>query len=102
MVDESSGKPWIKGLFFKIFPKKVALKASVLGAEEVSVFDIDYWDFNDAEILREWKNIDILIRCDDKELICAIENKIYSREHGNQLQKYKEVVKNEYPKGKIY
>jgi len=90
----------LKDYFLKSFLKAIALKASTLGIKEVTVFDIDYWDFNDAEILREWRNIDILIRCDEQKFICAIENKIYSKEHSYQLQKYKKVIKNEYPEYK--
>jgi len=87
----------LKDYFLKSFLKTIALKASTLGIKEVSVFDIDYWDFDNAEILREWRNIDILIRCDEQKFICAIENKIHSKEHDNQLQKYKKTIKNEYP-----
>ena len=36
----------LKDYFLKSFLKAIALKASTLGIKEVSVFDIDYWDFN--------------------------------------------------------
>jgi len=76
--------------------KKISFKASSLGIEGLSIFDVDSWSFDDAEILREWKNIDILIKCDDQKLICIIENKIYSREHSKQLRRYKDIIKKEY------
>ena len=79
--------------FLASFLKKVSL----LGIEGPSVFDIDSWNFNEAEVLREWKNIDILIRCDDQKFICAVENKINSKEHSNQLQRYKASLKQEFP-----
>lgn len=72
-------------------------KASLLGEEGPSVFDIDSWNFNEAEVLREWKNIDILIRCDNLKFICVVENKINSKEHSKQLQRYNETIKREYP-----
>lgn len=83
--------------FLTSFLKKVSSKAFSLGIEGPSVFDIDAWNFSDAEILREWRNIDILIKCDDEKFICVVENKIHSKEHNNQLQRYKHIVENEYP-----
>lgn len=90
----------LKDYFLKSFLKFAALKASQLEKSEVSVFDIDCWDLNDAEVLREWKNIDILIRCDEQKFICVIENKIYSKEHSDQLQKYRKIIQEEYPEYK--
>ncbi|MCK4732098.1 MAG: PD-(D/E)XK nuclease family protein [Methanophagales archaeon] len=83
--------------FLTSFLKKVSSKASSLGIEGPSVFDIDSWNFDDGEILREWKNIDILIKCDNQKFICVVENKIYSKEHSEQLQRYKDIIKKEYP-----
>jgi len=83
--------------FLTSFLKKVASKASSLEILGPSVFDIDSWNFDDAEIVREWKNIDIIIKCDNQKFICVIENKIYSKEHSEQLQRYKDIIKKEYP-----
>lgn len=79
------------------FLKNISFKASSLGMEGLSIVDIDLWNLNDAEILREWRNIDILIRCDNQKFICVIENKIYSKEHSEQLQRYKDIINMEYP-----
>ncbi len=86
----------LKDYFLKIFLKEISLKASSLGIKEVTVFDIDSWDFDDAEILREWRNIDILVKYDEQKFVCVIENKLYTKEHSNQLQRYKEIIGNEY------
>jgi len=83
--------------FLTLFLKRVSYKASLLGIDGPSVFDIDTWDFDDAEILREWKNIDICIRCDSQKFICVIENKIYSGEHNQQLRRYRDVIGSGYP-----
>jgi len=79
----------LKDYFLKIFLKKVASKASSLKIEGVTVFDIDAWSLDDAEVLKGWKNIDIIIKCEGQKFVCIIENKIYSKEHSNQLQRYK-------------
>lgn len=83
--------------FLNLFLKKISLKTSSLGVEGLSIFDIDSWRFNDAEVLRERNNIDIIIRCDNQKFICILENKIYSREHDKQLKRYKDTIKREYP-----
>ena len=64
-------------------------------ADNRNCFDVDYITLNDAEILREWKNIDILINL--PEDIIVIENKIDSSDHSNQLQRYKKIAEEYYP-----
>lgn len=86
------------GDYFLIsFLKNISFKASSLGMEGPSIFDRDSWNLDDAEILKEWRNIDILIRCDNQKFICVIENKIHSKEHSEQLRRYKDIIKREYP-----
>ena len=87
----------LKDYFLSSLLKVLCKKASSLGISTPSIFDIDNWNFVETEILREWRNIDILIKDDDHKLICVIENKIYSKEHSNQLRRYKEIVEKEYP-----
>lgn len=55
--------------------------------------DIDY---TDIEVKREYKNIDILIKSDKSKVIVIIENKIKTSEHSNQLNRYKEIIDEEY------
>lgn len=83
--------------FLNSFLKKISLEASSLGVVGPSIFDIDSWRFNDAEVLRERRNIDIIIRSDSNKFICMVENKIYSKEHDEQLKRYKDIVKREHP-----
>tara|TARA_Y100001933_G_scaffold242475_1_gene270191 strand:+ start:653 stop:1978 length:1326 start_codon:yes stop_codon:yes gene_type:complete len=54
-------------------------------------------DLRDFEIKREWKNIDLLIKSDSLKLIIAIENKIDSNEHNDQLIRYRKTLETEYP-----
>ena len=58
--------------------------------------DIEGMDFSNAEIRREWRHIDILIVL--SETVVCVENKVLSKEHSDQLKRYKEVVEKEFPK----
>ena len=82
--------------FLAAFLKKLTLKASSLGIEGPSLFDIDSWNLDDAEVLREWRSIDILIRSDDHQFVCALENKVHSGEGADQLARYRATVKAEF------
>lgn len=54
-------------------------------------------DFYSFVVYREWKNIDILLVSDAEKFLIAIENKIDSHEHDNQLKKYRDVLAKDYP-----
>lgn len=58
--------------------------------------DVFLWDFDDVEVLREHKDIDILILDKKHHLAVVIENKVRAKEHSNQLKKYEKTV-NEMP-----
>ena len=57
-------------------------------------------DFYSFSVYREWKNIDILLVSDDEKIVIAIENKVGSHEHDNQLKRYKDILNKEFPKYK--
>ena len=52
---------------------------------------------SDCVVRREWQHIDLLVICESGKYLLCIENKVFSREHGNQLQRYREILKKEYP-----
>ena len=58
--------------------------------------DVDLMDFDDVVVEREKNNIDILLVSEKNKLVFAIENKIDSGEHDNQLNRYREIFQNEY------
>jgi hypothetical protein len=58
--------------------------------KETSVTSIGKLNLDNAIILREWNDIDILIKIDD--LIITIENKVWSNESSHQLKKYKDII----------
>jgi hypothetical protein len=85
-----------------LFLKKLLICA-LLNSENspLSAVEIDIADLEDAEVRREWKNIDILIYSSENRLVCAIENKVDSSEHSDQLRRYAETVLIEFPDHKI-
>jgi len=84
--------------FLHTFLKRATFHASSVDVPTPSIFEIDSWSLDDAEIRREWNNIDILIISESHKFVCVIENKIFSAEHSQQLQRYKKIVKEEFPK----
>lgn len=61
-------------------------------------------DWSAAEVIREWENdvdgqrgyLDILIINEAKQVLCAIENKTFSSEHGEQLTRYRKALEAAY------
>jgi hypothetical protein len=63
----------------------------------ISAARVELMDFSDIEVLREWKNIDILIIDRFNKIVLLFENKIQSGESKGQLVKYKRTVDLEFP-----
>lgn len=63
--------------------------------DDVDQVDVEGMDLSKVEILREWKNIDILIKLEN--VVVCVENKVLSKEHSNQLKRYKEIITNQFP-----
>lgn len=60
------------------------------------VFQVLLSDMYSFSIQREWKNIDILLTSSEEKIVLAVENKVGSHEHSNQLNRYRKIVENEY------
>ena len=65
----------------------------------VTPIDLDVWSLDQLLVLREWRDIDILLVDEDKshQLVVIIENKIDSTEGAGQLKRYYERVQQDYP-----
>lgn len=61
------------------------------------VFNVLLMDLYSFSVMREWKNIDIILTSADEKTVIAIENKVGSHEHSNQLNRYREILEQEYP-----
>jgi hypothetical protein len=90
------GDSFLKGMISKALD-------NLPGEPPISDLNLALADFSDALVFREWRNIDLLIESKANNLIVAIENKIGSSEGANQLSKYEDTVRAEFPKfGKLY
>ena len=49
------------------------------------------------QVRREWRHIDLLIVAEQPKIVVAIENKIFSGEHSNQLKRYRSTVASAFP-----
>jgi len=78
---------------------KTLLKRCLAGTagHEISAIDIDVADLSDVTAERERWGIDILIHSNQCQMVFAIENKIDSTEHSNQLGRYRETLQREFP-----
>lgn len=84
--------------FIKQFLKQIASSnKSYFSSIDISLFDFELFNYNNVEVRREWNAIDVLlvINENNKKVIVAIENKIKTSEHSNQLQRYKDIIKRE-------
>lgn len=63
----------------------------------LSPIELDGADLKGVEVRREWRNIDLLILGDDPRFVVAIENKIDSGEHSDQLDRYEQAVRQTFP-----
>ena len=72
------------------------LLESESGIVELTPASVELMNMVDVEVLREWKNIDLLAISDANRWVLLIENKIRSRASKRQLLKYIEVVKKKF------
>lgn len=88
----------IGSFFLQQFLKNFISENKTALSDSITLFDIEMLSFSDTEIRREWNNIDILIIIKDetRNIVVAIENKIKSSEHGDQLQRYRNFVNKEF------
>ena len=61
-----------------------------------TVQEINNIDFKSFIIKREYKNIDLLLVSEKEKVVVVIENKICSTEHDKQLDRYYDIVEEEY------
>jgi hypothetical protein len=82
---------------------KKACQQGPTAEHSVSAIELDTMDFEELDVNTEWKNIDILLKLDTprSKLVVAIENKIDTSEHSQQLQRYSKLLRQEFPGWKI-
>lgn len=86
------GQKFVRNFISDVYKKNKALY-NKMGIKSEDIFLFDY---NDITTYREKKHIDILLVNEENKLVVIIENKVDSKEHGNQLENYENAVENEY------
>ena len=71
---------------------KAAVRQLPRERRPVSLLEVDLWNLSDAEVRREWLNIDILVISRQSDIAVIIENKLSTGEHDNQLARYWDTV----------
>ena len=82
------------------FAKRVlqeAVRSSPGASAPVTPIELSLWDLGEVEVWREWRRIDIFLLDEQEKLAVIIENKIGAGEHGDQLNRYYEAVRDQYP-----
>lgn len=85
----------LNDLFLRALIRVIIKNGTFGNAEPIELMTAD---LRGVQILREWEDIDILIS--SEEFVIAIENKIDSAEHDDQLEKYTTVIENQYKEQK--
>jgi hypothetical protein len=62
---------------------------------------VELMPLDDVEVLREWKNIDILVHSPSGNWCLVMENKVKSRESSSQLQRYRKTVEKDFAGSEI-
>lgn len=88
------GEAFLKGILQKLVENDEKGK--------YDVFDILLSDLYSFSVFREWKKIDILLVSEKEKKLFAIENKVGSHEHDNQLDRYRDTLEKDYPEYKRF
>lgn len=72
-------------------------RAQEITNTDLSPLHVHLLELDDAFIRREWRNIDLLITLERQKIVIAIELKIDSSQHSEQLKRYRNIVESEWP-----
>jgi hypothetical protein len=82
-----------------LFLKRLLQRTVLAGPDSELPFnpvEVDVWSFSDAEVRREWENIDILLLSERNRVVVVIENKVLVGEGKGQLTRYRRKVADEF------
>ncbi len=80
--------------FIALFMQSLVSSGQIQNAQIFDYLLSDYYSFS---VYREQKNIDILLESQKEKIVIAIENKVGSHEHDDQLNRYLNQVRQTYP-----
>lgn len=84
------------GLGHKVLSGLIGLLVKERFVNETDALKLLTLQYSDIVVYREWKNIDILIESIQEKFVICIENKIGTKDHSNQLDRYYDIVHNKY------
>ena len=93
---DSNGTHGLGDYFLRRFLWRVTTYARTHEITAITAFDVDRRKLRDVNVATERHRIAILLTSQEDEFVCAIENKVSSGEHGNQLERYRHVVERQY------
>jgi hypothetical protein len=73
------------------------LKTAPPSLRPLSPIELDGTQLRGVEVRRESHHIDLLVACSHPPLVVAIENKIASSEHSDQLNRYEQTIREHFP-----
>ena len=87
---DPKGSHGVGELFLRAFLQRLSQD----GADAIQLLSGNLSSFT---VLREYKHIDILLLSHDSRVVVAIENKVDSGEHDNQLNRYEQTLSRDFP-----
>ena len=88
---------FFRDYFLKKVISEILCGDVMLRNHSLQITDVIMNDFSDAEIYREWRNIDLVIVSKKNNFVLFIENKVYAGLASHQLGKYIQTIKDAYP-----
>ncbi|MBD8689367.1 PD-(D/E)XK nuclease family protein [Rhizobium sp. CFBP 13717] len=74
-------------------------EAPARGDFQLKPLDVHLLDIQQAEVRREWRNIDLLIVIQSQKIVIPVELKIESTQGTDQLGRYRRIAESEWPVG---
>jgi hypothetical protein len=87
---DPKGSHGLGGLFLRTFLQRLSQD----GADAIQLLSGDLSAFT---VEREYKHIDVLLLSREAQVVVAIENKVDSGEHDNQLKRYEQTLMRDFP-----
>ncbi|MGN7956701.1 PD-(D/E)XK nuclease family protein [Agrobacterium tumefaciens] len=81
---------------FLLAISRTTLPAS--GEFHLKPLDVHLMDIEQADVRREWRNIDLLIIIQSEKIVIPVELKVESTQGTDQLRRYRKIVESQWPK----
>jgi hypothetical protein len=90
-------KAWLKRVIGSVRGNAHEDDSEAASVSSLLLGRLDHMDISGARVYRERHRIDILLVDQTNRLVLIVENKIFSREHSDQLARYHRIVEERYP-----